>query len=166
MSNKQLPADTEEEASELRQRKYWELSSFYNHVKFMQEHHPQVCADEIINKFIDNQEYEAKAWKQLVDYEAEVWRSNERLLKVIKKVKGPTFHKHLLSIIKSLDRVDDKMTIEKEPAGEWQEETDCGRTIKEVWVDQWATGIEGDSWGGYLWVKLKENKFLKIGYSM
>lgn len=156
----------EKEVSEERQRKYWELSSFYNHIKFMQEHHPDACPNEIINKFIDNREQEAKVWEDLAKYEEEVWRHNQRLLRAVKKVKGRTFHKYLLSIIESCDRVKDKLEIDKEPNGDWQKETDCGRTIKEVWVDQWATGTEGDSWDGYLWVQLKANKYLKISYSM
>lgn len=155
----------EQEVSEERQRKYWELSSFYNHVKFMQEHHPDACPNEIINKFIDNQEFEADAYRQVAEWEAEVWRHNQRLLRAIKKVKGGTFHKYLIEIIKSCDRVIDKMWIENEPIGNWQEER-YGRTIKGIWLDQWNTGTEGDSFSGYVWVQLKENKFLKISYSM
>ena len=57
------------------------------------------------------------------------------------------------------------MWIEKEPNGNWQEEH-YGRTIKGTWVDQWSTGTEGDSFSGYVWVQIKEKKFLKISYSM
>lgn len=153
------------EVTEERQRKYWYLSDFFQHVKFMAEHHHEACKAEIINKFLDSKEYEENAYKQMADWDEEVWRHNDRLLRAIKKVKGATFHKYLLEIIRECDRVTDKMTIEKEPDGDWQEER-YGRTIKGIWLDQWSTGTEGDSFSGYVWVQLKENKYLKISYSM
>lgn len=153
------------EISEERQRKYWELSGFYNHAKFMMDHHPDASPNEIINKFIDNQEFEASAWKQVADWEDEVWRHNHRLLRTIKKAKGRTFQKYLLQIIKDSGRVTDKMGIVKEPGGDWQNEP-MGRTIKGYWVDQWSVGTEGDSWNGHVWVQLRENKYLKFSYSM
>lgn len=156
---------TNEEVNEDRQRRYWNLSAFYNHVKYMEEHHPAACINEIINKYLDNQDYEAKVWQEIADYDEEVWRHNQRLLRAIKGVKGKTFHKYLLEIIKSCDRLRDKMEIDSQPNGTWNDEK-YGRTIKGIWVDQWSVGMEGDSFEGYLWVQLKENKYLKISYSM
>ena len=71
--DQKAPVTSKKEVSEERQRKYWELSSFYNHIKFMQEHHPDACPNEIINRFIDNQEFEADAYRQVAEWEAEVW---------------------------------------------------------------------------------------------
>ena len=160
-----VTTEQSEKVSEDRQRKYWDLSSFYGHVKYMEEYHPDAREPEIINIYLDNKEAEAKAYQEMADYDKEVWRRNERLLRAIKAVKGKTFYKHLLEIIKSLDRIDGMMGVVKEPNGKWQDER-YGRTIKGLWVDQWSTGTEGDSFSGNAYVQLKENKYLKIGYSM
>ena len=157
--------NTEEQISEERQRKYWELSSFYHHVMHITNHHPDTCPSDIINKFIDNQEFEAKAWQQMADYGQEMWQHNQRLLQAIKKVKGKTFYKYLVQIIKDSDRVTEKMEIVKEPCGTWQDEP-FGRTIKGYWVEQWSVGTEGDSFEGFVCVQIKENKYLKFRYSM
>jgi hypothetical protein len=154
-----------QETSEERQRKYWNLSAFYNHVKWIEQNDPGTCIADIINSYLDNQEYEAEAWREMADYEHEVWRHNQRILRAIKSVKGKTFYKYFLEIIKSCDRVKDVFEIVSEPCGVWTEEK-YGRTIGGVWVDQWSVGMEGDSFEGYVWVQLKENKFLKISYSM
>jgi hypothetical protein len=154
-----------EKISEERQRKYWNLSAFYNHVKYMEEHHPGTCPADLINKFLDNQEFEAEAYRQVAEWEEDMWRHNQRLMRAIKKVKGKTFHKYMREIIQSCERVTNKIEIVKVPDGQRQPEK-YGRTGIVVWVDQWSTGTEGDSFSGYVYARLKESKYLKISYSM
>ena len=55
--------------------------------------------------------------------------------------------------------------IIKEPIGKFQEEK-YGRQINGIWVKQWSVGMEGDSWEGFICVQIKQNKYLKFGYSM
>ena len=35
----------------------------------------------------------------------------------------------------------------------------------EYWVNQWSTGIEGDSYAGFLLLPLNNGKYWKVGYS-
>lgn len=55
-----------------------------------------------------------------------------------------------------------KIEIVEKPKGMNQEE-ECG-IFKEVYVEQWSNGYEGDSWAGYIYGKLEENKWVKISY--
>lgn len=164
MTDQWIPVTKEDQSLE-RQRKYWELSSFIHHLDYMRYNHKDASPNEIINKYLDNKEYEAKAWKEVADWEAECYRRNQRLLRAIKSVKGKTFHKYLVQIIKDCDRVTDQMQIVNEPRGN-QQEAECGRTIKWIWVDQWSVGTEGDSFEGYICVELKPGKYLQFSYSM
>lgn len=155
------------EVSEARRPKYNELSNFLNFVECSNMYDdPKPSRFELINRFLDQEEAYAKNWQDMADYQEECYRHNDRLLRSIKSVKGRTFYKHLLQLIKDCDRVDDKMEIVKEPNGEWQRETDYGKSIPGIWCDQWSTGTEGDSYDGYVWVLLKPNKYLKFRYSI
>jgi hypothetical protein len=161
------PEIKEPEVSEERKKKYIELSGFLGFVECSNQYdNPIPSRFELINRYLDQEEAYAKHWKEMADYDNECYRSNQRLLKAIKRIKGRVFYKHLLQLIKDCDRVYEKMCIVKEPGGEWQKETDYGRSITGVWVDQWSTGTEGDSFDGYVWVQLKPNKYLQFRYSM
>lgn len=115
--------------------------------------------------YIDNQIAMQKGMQEYYDYLRDVDKKNKRLLTAIKKVKGKTFYKHLLTIIEESEGIDGFAQIVKEPVGKFQKEQ-YGRTIPGYWVDQWAVGMEGDSWEGTVCVQLKPNKYLKFSYSM
>lgn len=154
------------EVSEKRRPKYNELSKFLNFVECSKMFDdPQPSHHELINRYLDQEEQYDKIYEELTAYEADCYRHNERLLKVIKKVKGKTFYKYILEILKESNRVDGKMEIVRKPCGEFQKEK-YGRTIDGIWVDQWSVGTEGDSFEGYVCVLLKPNKYLKFSYSM
>lgn len=154
------------EVPEARRAKYDELSKFLNFVECSQMYDdPKPSRHELINRYLAQEEMYDNHFKELMEYEAECYRSNERLLRAIKKVKGKTFYKYLLQILKESDRVDGKMEIVSEPCGEFQNEK-YGQTINGIWVDQWSVGMEGDSFQGYVCVQLKPNKYLKFNYSM
>jgi hypothetical protein len=165
MSNEPTIDQMTKKQCEERERDERLLSAFYYHMQYMRENGNNWSKGECISKFFENQEFERQAYNSLIDHENECYRHNSRLLHTIKKVKGNTFYKYLQEIIKSCDCVKEKMEIVGEPGGKWEDEQ-YGRTIKGVWIDQWTTGTEGDSFDGYLWVQLKEKKYLKISYSM
>ena len=48
--------------------------------------------------------------------------------------------------------------------GEFQQETDFG-CITGIWVTQYSVGMEGDSYAGTIWVKLKDYKYLEMPFS-
>ena len=45
------------------------------------------------------------------------------------------------------------------------EEGDYEGEFVEYWVNQWSTGIEGDSYAGFLLIPLSNGTFWKVGYS-
>lgn len=102
--------------------------------------------------------------KELHKHYEECERVNNRILNAIHKVKGKKFHDAVLKII-SEDEVCGKFEIVKTPVGKYQDEN-WGGGIKGVWVKQWSNGMEGDSFSGFICVKLKENKWLKMEFSM
>ena len=106
-----------------------------------------------------------KGMQEYYDYLNEENKKNHRLLNAIKKVKGKTFFKYLMEIIEESEGIKGLAQIVKEPTGKFQEEK-YGRQINGIWVEQWSVGMEGDSWDGFVCVQLKENKYLKFGYSM
>lgn len=55
-----------------------------------------------------------------------------------------------------------KLEIVDNPTGANQDETD--KYFKEIFVEQWSTGWEGDSFSGYIYGKIDDNKWLKVPY--
>jgi hypothetical protein len=111
-----------------------------------------------------------EVYKPIVDGQKEIARSNKRLLRAIKKVKGETFYRNLKKCLRDLtdccDHVDDmKYEIVRKPTGTFQKEP-YGKEILGKWVDQWSTGTEGDSWAGYEYILIRTGRWLKVNYSM
>jgi len=90
-------------------------------------------------------------------------RINNRILRAIKNIKGEKFYKDLLRCMEE-NEVGDGFNIVKKPRGEAQKEK-YGR-IKEIWVSQQAVGDSGDSWEGTVSVKIKDDKWLEMPFSM
>jgi hypothetical protein len=55
-------------------------------------------------------------------------------------------------------------TLVSEPQGENQYEE--YEVIKEVWVDQYSVGMDGDSFEGYIYCKITDKIWLMIPYAM
>jgi len=147
-----------------RQQKYWELSGFLDTMDYRRKENPDLCKDDLINKYLDDRDAEAKAWANIAAYEADIKRCNDRLFRAIKKVKGRTFYTHLCYMTEDIS-LSDKMQIIHAPQGTHRKENEFGRSITESWGYQRATNLEGDSFAGYFCIKLKPNKYLKISYS-
>lgn len=60
--------------------------------------------------------------------------------------------------------ITDRIEIVSEPQGNDQAE-DSGKIVKKVYVDQWTQGCIEDSYAGYIYAKIEENKWLKIPYN-
>lgn len=113
-------------------------------------------------------------WKEIAKGEAEharlVRKSNRRLMRVIKHVLGNSFHRSITAYLNDLKNgcnYPEFMLYElvNKTTGQYQEEN-WGKHLKGVWCQQWSSGCEGDSWGGYVYIKLRENKYLRVNYSM
>jgi hypothetical protein len=121
--------------------------------------------EQIVDDYIKHHQYyeacrmEFEAWRQDLN------RKNNRLLKAIKSTKGRTFYKYLLEILSDVDYSHELFEIVDKPTGEYQAEK-YGYTIKGYWVDQWAVGMEGDNWEGFIYVELKQGKYFKVKFCM
>lgn len=102
-------------------------------------------------------------YESMAAYDREVERSNKRLCKAILNQLGTTFLKEIMAVAHESE-VQNKMEIVRETTGEYQKEYgyDC---FEGYWVDQWSVGDSGDSFNGYIYIQLKENRWLKMYYS-
>lgn len=142
------------------------LVSFYDQYEFQKEQDPNIRIHKFADDYVRNEIAMEAGMDEYFKGLEQVDKYNNRILKAIKSVKGKTFYKHLLALIKDAGSVSwDEWEIVKEPNGHKQKETEFGRQIKHIWVDQWSVGMEGDSFEGYIWVQLKENKYLKFRYA-
>lgn len=87
-------------------------------------------------------------------------RHNERLFKVIQNFRGKQFVKELVEEMKNTNYVN-KFCLVKKPLGDYQGKNG----LIEFWVDQGGGGISGDSFSGYMYVKLKKGLYLEMYYN-
>lgn len=118
-----------------------------------------------------NREMYNEVYKPLLDYAKEVRRSNKRLMRVIKRIKSPSFYRGLSAYLRELKdncygSENMKYKITRTPRGKYQTENGCGRELKGVWCEQWSVGMDGDSYEGFVSIKLRENRFLTVNFSM
>lgn len=105
-----------------------------------------------------------EAGKQRDIYYEEVERINNRILKAIIAIKGQKFVNSLYAIINE-DRCNEfAFALVKKPDGKCQKAS--YGLIKEIWINQWSVGTEGDSFNGYIYVNLKENLWLEMYFAI
>ncbi len=109
-------------------------------------------------------------YEGLAKWHNEIARSNKRLLRAIKSVKGDTFYRNIKKALKELTEgcyhiEEMKYEIVRKTSGLWQNHS-FGKEIKGRWTEQWSEGTEGDSWGGYIYIEIKKGRFLKVNFSM
>ena len=142
------------------------LKNFCDQYQYQKDQTPAINIHDFAEDYIKNEIAMEQGMQEYFDGIDEVDRRNSRLLKAIKAVKGKAFYRHLIALIKDANPTEwDQWEIVNEPGGVKQKETEFGRGIKYIWVDQWSVGMEGDSFEGYIWVQIKENKYLKFRYS-
>ena len=114
---------------------------------------------------MDERDYKAmnEHYTEMVRYEEDVSRVNNRIFSVIEKYIGAGFVRDLSRYIEELNCCE-PFYFKDEPIGKFQEENESG-CITGVWIEQWSTGMEGDSYSGNISIKLKDYKWLIIPYS-
>lgn len=142
-----------------------EISTALNYLQY-QQNIVVPDRDRIIKEYVTEQAMYHDCYSGLTKYDDECDRSNKRMLRVLRKIKGRTFVKRFLELAESCDRVNGKMWLSKSPNGKQQVENEFGRLIKNIWVDQRSVGTEGDSFEGTVSVQVKQNKWLCFNYSM
>lgn len=91
-------------------------------------------------------------------------RYNNRILNAIESVNGEDFSESVKACIEESEANEwHKFELIKEPTGEHQDDDNI---TEGVWVYQWGVGMEGDSWEGYVCIKIKDKTYLKFRYSM
>ena len=92
-------------------------------------------------------------------------RVYNRLMRVIESVKGKEFSDSVKQCIEESEPCDwFRMELVSEPIGDYQ--TEEYEAFEGIWVQQWSVGDSGDSFQGYVCIKLKDNMYLKFRYSM
>ncbi len=107
-------------------------------------------------------------YDQILKYEQEVQCMNNRILKAIGNQIGQGFLKDLKIIIKDCEILyyePFKFASEPNDSASFQEESSFG-CIPAIWVRQQSEGMDGDSFTGEIWVKLKDCKYLEMKFSM
>jgi len=119
-----------------------------------------------MEKITEEQQRELDAaWADVTKaYEAAI-KYNERLLNTIRKFKGEKFYNKLIKLFEDCEVgggfVPMPLVITHKVSGNFQ------REIIPHWVDQYVNGgMEGDSYEGYIYVKLKKDRYLQAHYSM
>lgn len=115
-----------------------------------------------IERDLLEEEMERKVIEELKEAEKKVTRNNDRILKAIASVLGKQF---LTDVKYYLDHTYwNYLELVKEPAGKFQEDDEWG-SFNGVWIDEHSNGgYWGDEYAGYLYIKLKENLYMKAYY--
>jgi hypothetical protein len=133
------------------------------------------AADPILNPethetmIIDDIEETTKVMREYYEFlergHRKIEASNARLLKVLTKIKGKNWVKGLRMALDELEGIDSviRVTRRKPKKCDWQAE-DYG-PIKGMWVEQWARGMDGDSWEGTIWIQVDAKRYLEMHYS-
>lgn len=113
----------------------------------------------------DEAEHEELAYEAYFEFQKEIEQENQKILGQLEQELPKEFFDSIQKVIEETTEyfVPTPMKIVKEPRGEEQSE-DTG-TIKTIWVDQRSVGDSGDSYEGFVYVKLEENRFLQIPFS-
>lgn len=142
------------------------LTAFYEQYEYFKREEPELTLHQYAIGYIENEISMEEGMRTYFDGILATERYNRRILKSIKKINGRTFHKHLLALMKNSEAVSwANWEIVSEPTGEMQQENEYGRFIKQIWIEQWATGAEGDSWDGYICLMVKPKKYLRFRFS-
>ena len=106
-------------------------------------------------------EQEIEAYEAMVKIEKEIADHNAKILEEIAEKYGDTVQNDLNDLL-DYCTLDGEINIVKEAYGDDQNE-ECG-IFKQVIVDQWATGTEGDSFAGRIYGKIDDNLYLEIPF--
>lgn len=120
----------------------------------------------IIESFLNSEESAEKGMAEYFEGLKQIEKSDKRLLRAIRHVKGYSFWKNLHKAFKELGTIQEwaPLQLVKEPKGDFVKEK-YGREIKGYWVDQRSVGDSGDSFEGTICIQIRENKYLKFHYS-
>jgi hypothetical protein len=122
-----------------------------------------------LEKIASNEDELQDHWQAVQEADDEQRRRNQRLLNAVKSIKGEPFYKDIQVLFDSLEVgggfVQMPLLITRKKGGEYTRES-CGE-IKGYWIDQFVNGgMTGDSYEGYVYVKIKKDRYIQAYYSM
>lgn len=107
---------------------------------------------------------EAEIYAQITAAEAEQKHTENRIMKAIRSVKGDAFAADVESCIHG-DSYCTGLSFTRYPKGKYDFEGEFDN-IPGYWVDQWCNGgFTGDDFAGDIYIQLKENLYLRAGYT-
>lgn len=106
----------------------------------------------------------------MIEAENQIFRNNKAIMKEVYKQVSRSRYWGICTYIKDLKEncyYTETMMYEivDKPGGVKQKES-WSKDLQELYVDQWSVGCEGDSYEGYVYLPVTENKWLKINYAM
>ena len=100
--------------------------------------------------------------KGMEEYHKRIEAHNTPILEWIIKEKGEDWYAELAQLIEE-SRIHGEFEIVKKPFGNKQEASEL---IEWEWVDQRSLGDSGDSFEGFVTVKISDDRFLRMPFSM
>jgi len=100
--------------------------------------------------------------KGMEEYYKRIDVHNAPILEIIKQEKGEDWYAELCELIEE-SQIHGEFEIVKKPYGNKQEASEL---IEWEWVDQRSVGDSGDSFEGFVTVKINDDKYLKMPFSM
>jgi len=127
--------------------------------------HVNVREDDLWIEDVDTWLATVEGYRQLAEAQREIDTENNALMDRIKEDFGAQYASHIRDCLTECEAPagHSRLEIVEKPSGRAQAE-DWG-SFKEVFVQQWSVGCEGDSFEGYICIPLPDGKFLKSFYS-
>lgn len=98
----------------------------------------------------------SRIYAEISAYELEIKEHNEQFLKSLGKKAQKDFE-----ALMDCCQISEKIKVVDAPKGSKQNEN-CG-IYKDIYVDQWSTNMEGDSYEGFIYAKVK-GQWIEVPY--
>jgi len=111
-----------------------------------------------------------EVYKPVVEWEKDIAKSNKEIMKQVRSIVSGSLYYGICAYIKELKENSYHIgqmqyKIVEKPKGDKQKES-WSKDLQYVWVDQHSDGCEGDSYYGDVYIKVEEDKYLTVNYSM
>ncbi len=145
---------TTEQVKELQQKPWSEVFCIQNYT--MTEDQKKAMYEEV--------------YKPIDDWKQEIIKNNKQIMKEVRSEVSNSLYYGICRYMKDLKEgcyyVNQmQYKIVDKPSGKEQKEN-WSKDLQSVWVEQWSDGMEGDSWYGDVYIKIGEDKYLTVNYSM
>lgn len=109
-----------------------------------------------------------EGYKALNEAHEEATKHNNEILQQIESIRGKGYKEAVVEILKHCEvggMWPSKWQIADNPSGDIIDDEEW-KPVQRYWVDQSTYGMEPDSYHGYIYIEIEENRYLKCYYSM